>query len=179
MQIISGKFRGRKLLWPQSARPTSMRAKIAIFNILQSIIKQNDLVFWDVYAGSGAFGAELLSRGWAKAGIFTDSDPDAIKIIRRNLTDIGDSSSIVIKQAKMPGIESKYAPRADIIFVDAPYSQVKSLPKIIAAIANNMKLGAILIVESETEIPISPDLGLVLLTFRKYGRAHFMLLRKE
>ncbi|MBQ8728761.1 MAG: RsmD family RNA methyltransferase, partial [Alphaproteobacteria bacterium] len=36
MQIISGQFRGRKLQLPPDARPTQNRARIALFNMLES-----------------------------------------------------------------------------------------------------------------------------------------------
>ena len=176
MQIISGEFKGRKLDYPAGARPTSMRAKIALFNILIPLIKQKDLVVWDVYAGSGAFGAEFISRRLANTVIFTDSDPQAIKIISKNLKDMNNSSSIIIKHAKMPEITGKYAPKADIIFIDPPYGSKID----ITLMANLMKTGTILIIESEEPINTnSKDFkGFITLTRRKYGRASFVILEK-
>ncbi|MBP5707580.1 MAG: RsmD family RNA methyltransferase, partial [Alphaproteobacteria bacterium] len=60
LQIISGKYRGRKLSLPASARPTQNRARIALFNMLESnIIDPTDkFTVWDAFAGSGAFGIE-------------------------------------------------------------------------------------------------------------------------
>ncbi|MDR0319759.1 MAG: RsmD family RNA methyltransferase [Rickettsiales bacterium] len=213
LQIISGKFKGKKLEWPPSARPTSMRAKIALFNILMPIVKEivsqkatdlsiptpsvptnphreGDLTVWDAFAGSGAFGAEFISRGLASSVIFTDSDPAAVKIIRNNLKDMTGSSSITIEKAKMIEVAGKYAPKAGIIFLDPPYSEGKKLANTITSLSKFMKKDAILIVEYENiESPAATlntqwtpafagVTNLETLTIRKYGRAGFAIFRK-
>ena len=60
LQIISGAYRGRKLRLPPNARPTQNRARIALFNMLESgIVDFNqNLSVWDAFAGyleSGKF----------------------------------------------------------------------------------------------------------------------------
>lgn len=73
MRIIAGKYRARKLTAPDgmTTRPTSDRAREAVFNVLDSRLRKNgsgwnDLTVLDVFAGTGALGLEALSRG-AKA----------------------------------------------------------------------------------------------------------------
>ena len=65
LQIISGNFRGRKILLPDSARPTQNKARGAIFNMLASDVLSDTsepYFAWDAFAGSGALGIEFLSR---------------------------------------------------------------------------------------------------------------------
>ena len=69
MRIIGGKYRGKKLLSPQSAavRPTSDKAREALFNILRARLGSDfsKLKLLDVFTGSGAFGLEAVSQGFA------------------------------------------------------------------------------------------------------------------
>ena len=74
LQIISGKFRGRKLYLPPNARPTQQRARAALFNMLASGVVGTDgcINVWDAFAGSGAFGIEFISRYPNAKVVFTD-----------------------------------------------------------------------------------------------------------
>ncbi|MBF0560589.1 MAG: RsmD family RNA methyltransferase, partial [Alphaproteobacteria bacterium] len=72
MRIVGGRFRGGRLMAPVGSitRPTSDRAREAIFNILIHRSEEPDLVgarVVDAFAGSGAMGLEALSRGAAHA----------------------------------------------------------------------------------------------------------------
>ena len=63
LQIISGKYRGKKLLLPHDARPTQNIARGALFNMLNEILDNSEKIsVWDAFGGSGAFGIECLSR---------------------------------------------------------------------------------------------------------------------
>ena len=72
MQIITGKYRARKLVAVkgETTRPTLARVKESVFNLIQGRVENS--VVLDLFAGSGAFGAECISRG-AKKVFFVDS----------------------------------------------------------------------------------------------------------
>lgn len=76
MRIISGKYRGRKLISPSddSVRPTTDRIKETVFNILQWEVPGARVL--DLFCGSGALGIECLSRGAAEV-VFVDKTPRA------------------------------------------------------------------------------------------------------
>ena len=97
LQIISGEFRGRKLRLPRDARPTQNRARVALFNMLQSLNVVPNVV-WDTFAGSGAFGIECLSRWGGCRVLFTDVAPATV---RANLAalNIGARASVVAGDA--------------------------------------------------------------------------------
>ena len=73
MRIIGGKYRGKKLISPVSKniRPTSDKAREAIFNILRNKFGGNfyGRKLIDVFAGSGAFGLEALSQGFSEIAL--------------------------------------------------------------------------------------------------------------
>ena len=77
MRIIAGHYRGKKLFSPESdkVRPTADRAREALFNILNSSLEKDwgSYKLLDVFAGTGAFGLEALSRGAAEVGLI-DAD---------------------------------------------------------------------------------------------------------
>ncbi len=65
MRIIAGLAKGRNIpAVAQSTRPTSDRAREALFSSLASEFGDFDgLNFLDLYSGTGAIGLEALSRG--------------------------------------------------------------------------------------------------------------------
>ena len=89
MRIIGGKYRGLKLLPPDSLniRPTSDRLKESLFSIITSnkykIHIDNSNVL-DICSGTGSLGIESLSRG-AKSVFFIDKDHRSIKLIYKNI----------------------------------------------------------------------------------------------
>ena len=84
MRVISGKFRGRKLVCPEGldVRPTTDRVKENLFNLLQFRIQ--DSVVLDLFSGSGALGIEAISRG-AKEVWFADQSVKSIACLKENL----------------------------------------------------------------------------------------------
>src|SRR4029450_2586423 len=76
VRVVGGSARGRPLVAPPGGRtrPTSDRAREAIFDALRSrdVVEGADVL--DLFAGSGALGIEALSQGAARA-TFVDSDP--------------------------------------------------------------------------------------------------------
>jgi 16S rRNA (guanine(966)-N(2))-methyltransferase RsmD len=125
MRIISGTSKGRKLVTPksQSLRPTSDRVKESIFNILR--LEMEGKVVLDLFAGTGNLGIEALSRG-AKKAIFVEKGRQAIRLIQRNLSQLGleEWSEIVPKDANRAiGILKQRGESFDVILMDPPYEK--------------------------------------------------------
>ena len=83
MRIITGRARGIQLdtLEGDMTRPTSERAKMAIFSSLQFELEGRRVL--DLFAGSGQMGLEAVSRG-AEHAVLVDQSKDAVRIIRKN-----------------------------------------------------------------------------------------------
>ena len=184
MRVISGKSRGKKIvsLEGDNTRPTLDRVKEALFNIIQ--FKVQDAVVLDLFAGTGALGIEALSRG-AKEAIFCDKVPDAIKIIKQNITNTNnlDKSTIVNKDYKdVLETLSKQNKKIDIVFLDPPYKTnlaIDSLQKII--MGNLLTEDGIIIIETDDinkEQEILKIEKVEIFDKRKYGSVWLIFIRK-
>ena len=126
MRIISGNFKGRKLLTPNDikTRPLKDLTKESIFNILKHSNKFNveikNSVILDLFAGVGSFGIECLSNE-AKYVTFVENYNGVLPILKKNLSNLKlDKKYEIIEQNIFTGLKlakSNY----DIIFLDPPY----------------------------------------------------------
>lgn len=121
MRIIAGTARGRKILAPagQGTRPITDRAKEAIFNMLVSLGGVDDAVVIDLFAGSGSFGLECLSRG-ARRVTFVESDRHARQTLESNLATLGFSDRATVLPTPVERAVHTLG-HADIAFCDPPY----------------------------------------------------------
>src|ERR1700758_1111634 len=92
MRVVGGRLRGRNLASPASReiRPTADRLRESLFNIL--IHAYDDPItgarVLDLFAGTGAFGIEALSRGSAFT-LFVDDGAEARALLRENVATLG------------------------------------------------------------------------------------------
>lgn len=123
MRIVAGKYRSKKLFTPKdnNVRPTSERAREALFNIINSRFGADysgfDLL--DIFAGTGAFGFEGLSRG-VNSVTFLDINTDLVK--KNAALFVADKEKISIIQANainLPQAKKQY----NFVFSDAPYDK--------------------------------------------------------
>lgn len=129
MKIIGGQWRGRKIarkLNPR-LRPTSNKVREAIFDILQARLETpiEELRVLDLFAGTGAFGLEALSRGAAFVS-FVDNHLMTTKEIQKSIRDfqLQDSTELLCRGALevIPWLHRQDR-RFDVIFLDPPYRQ--------------------------------------------------------
>jgi len=123
-RIISGSARGRRLAVPpgSSTRPTSDRAREALFSTIESLIRSfAGARVLDLYAGSGAVGLEALSRG-ADHVLLVESDPAAARTIRDNATKTG-LAGAEVRAEPVERLLAGGAPASpyDVVFLDPPY----------------------------------------------------------
>ena len=122
MQIITGKYRARKLVGvdADTTRPTLARVKESIFNLIQSKIAGSNVL--DLFAGSGAFGAECISRGALKV-YFVDKEEKAIKTIKQN-TNRMTEDFVILKNDYISALNNfaKENIKFDLVYLDPPYA---------------------------------------------------------
>ena len=84
MRVISGQWRGRKLMSPKGdrVRPTTDRVKEALFSILGPKVRGS--VVLDLCCGAGGLAIEALSRGAVRA-VLVDNHRKSLELARRNL----------------------------------------------------------------------------------------------
>ena len=181
LQIISGKYRGRKLFLPRDARPTQNRARIAMFNMLESGIvdKNTKMTVWDAFAGSGAFGIECISRYDANV-VFTDIAPESIATVRKNVAAISAEKQSKIVQTDAISAILQYSGVANLVFVDAPYDSAELGRAFVNKLGRAAKNNTILIWEQESNNAIEPNADTWdVLRDKTYGRARFLILLRK
>ena len=180
LQIISGRFRGRKLYLPTGARPTQNRARAAVFNMLAAGLVAPDaaLGVWDAFAGSGAFGIECLSRYPNAAVVFTDISPASVATIKKNLGALGGNVSGVVHQMNAVDVVDTFGPNADLVFIDAPYDSAELGMALVQQLTQVARPGTLVVWEQDdTDSSNMPD-GWCVLRDKKYGRARFIIARR-
>ena len=132
MRIIAGRAKGRKLISPEgtSARPTSDRAREALFSSLESEFGElNGIRFLDLFAGSGAVSAEALSRG-VKFCAVVESNRIAMEIARKNVEMVRSTSpdsEVVFIEGDVATFAKRPSNPFDVIFLDPPYAYEDSV----------------------------------------------------
>ena len=176
MRIIAGAWRGRPLLSPPglATRPTSDRAREALFSMLQSRLGSfEDLHVVDLFAGTGALGLEALSRGAARC-TFVETDRVAIDTLRRNVAKLGAEDRADVRQQDATRIAGG---PYHLVFLDPPYRSglgQQALANIAAAGA--LAPGALISVETARDESVDVP-GLELDSERIYGKAKLSLFR--
>ena len=173
MRIISGLAKGKKIktIKGQHVRPTLDHVREALFNMLQEHV-QGAFVL-DLYAGSGAFGLEALSRGAAKA-CFVEYDSEVMQLIKENLFALGffDKAEVYCKKSLMAIKElAKKKRRFDLIFLDPPYKDVDTNEIFEIFNKNLLTKDGIIILEHSSKMKVPQTIAeLVCITQKKYGQ---------
>ncbi|MEM8875707.1 MAG: 16S rRNA (guanine(966)-N(2))-methyltransferase RsmD [Planctomycetota bacterium] len=127
MRIIAGEHRGRRLLGPatDATRPITDRIKQRIFDRLDAAGQIAHAEVLDVFAGTGSFGLEALSRGASHVHFF-ERDRSAVKRLRENIAAIdADDRSTIVDADVFAHFATHRLPRpADLVFFDPPYPMV-------------------------------------------------------
>ena len=132
MRIISGNFKGKKILEPRdnTTRPLKDLTKESIFNIIlhsnKFNIKLENSNILDLFSGVGSFGLECLSRG-SYFLTFVENYKQVLTVLKKNILNLNyqDKSLIIEKNIftnfNFNSLENKF----DIIFMDPPYKEEK------------------------------------------------------
>lgn len=182
MRIISGKAKGTNLytLKGDNTRPTSDRAKEALFNILGIDIVNSK--FLDLFSGSGAVGLEAASRGAANT-VLVDKSREAVKIIKKNAEKTHLENDVSIYQLEaIEALKTVIKEKQDYIFLDPPYKSdllSKSINTILKQ--NLLAEGGIIIAETDEPYEFKKqikDIEIEIIDERKYGRNQFLFLKR-
>ena len=132
MRIISGSFKGKKILLPKDklTRPLKDLTKESIFNILKHSkllnIELESSNVLDLFSGVGSFGLECLSRG-AKNVTFLESYADVLSILKKNIDNLNqqNQTKVIEKDIFSENTLKLLNDKFDIIFMDPPYKEKK------------------------------------------------------
>ena len=140
MRIISGTFRGKKILEPKDirTRPLKDLTKESIFNIIKhskvlDVNIENSNIL-DLFSGVGSFGLECLSRG-AENVTFIENYKEVLIVLKKNIESLKKQnfSHILEKDIFAKNTLEALNNKFDIIFMDPPYKE-KKLPELLNTI---------------------------------------------
>jgi 16S rRNA (guanine966-N2)-methyltransferase len=162
MRISGGQARGIPLIVPkgEAVRPATDGMRQAAFSSLGAFVV--GARFLDLFAGSGAYGLEALSRG-AAGGVFVEKNAKAAGCLRRNLAAVckslgRDETGIDVFQAdalNVPAGESV----PDLVFIDPPYEIIPEVaPGLFVRLGELLapKPEALVVFEMPGEIELAP-----------------------
>jgi len=185
MRIVAGQYRGRAIVTPegQNTRPTSDRARQAIFNVLEHAPWAEGLHearVIDLYAGSGALGFEALSRGAAFC-LFVDTDDGARGAIRENMDAYGLFGRCRVHRRSATDLGPRPGSAGEaftLAFLDPPYAKGLGEQTLARLLEGGwLAPGAIVVFERGSDEPEIDTPGYERLDARDYGAARVLFLR--
>ena len=184
MRIISGVFKGKKILEPKDikTRPLKDLTKESIFNILNHSkkfsINLKESIVLDLFSGVGSFGIECLSREVKKV-IFVENYGGVLPILKKNLLNIKPilNYEIFEKNIYDKGTFLEFVDRFDLVFLDPPYKD-KNLENLLNNIKETKilkKKGVIVIHRHKKEKDTFPS-DFKIIEEKKYGISKIIFL---
>jgi 16S rRNA (guanine966-N2)-methyltransferase len=174
LRVVGGALRNRRLQAIPGSRPTSERAREALFDILGDEVVGRDVI--ELFAGSGAVAIEAFSRG-ARSAAAVDRDASALRLNRDRL-----GVPLEIIEGSAAAAVRRLVARArrfDLIFVDPPYganlpAEANPGPEQFAAI---LARGGLLVWQIDARSVPEPGGPLEVVRVARYGRNVFHFYR--
>lgn len=164
MRISGGAARGIPLSAPRgdAVRPATDGMRQAVFSSLGARVV--GARFLDLFAGSGAYGLEALSRG-ASGGAFVEQNAKSVACVRRNIDAVCKSlgrgaRDLVVLQADARPVPLAGGDVPDLVFIDPPYEQIEAMAgPLFARLAEVLapKPDALVVFELPGEMTLAPD----------------------
>jgi 16S rRNA (guanine966-N2)-methyltransferase len=119
VRIIGGRWRGRRIVIPHgtTVRPTPDRVRETVFNWLTGTI--TGAACLDLFAGTGVFGLEALSRG-AREAWFVERDAELARAIRARVSELLANARVLQTDVEAL-LRQPPARQFDVVFLDPPY----------------------------------------------------------
>jgi len=173
IRITAGEWRGRQLKVPRGdVRPAQDRVRLAVFSSLADRVPGARVL--DLFAGTGAYGLEALSRGAASV-TWVENDRRTLEVLRENITILcgpDQGKAVVYADALRFLVRGGDDEPYDLIFADPPYDRDGDwLKKILSALAGRsiLKSSGLLVMEQSVQVPEVTREGWQQLKRRVYG----------
>ena len=184
MRIISGLYKGKKILEPKDkqTRPLKDLTKESIFNIINHSnkfkINVSNAIVLDLFSGVGSFGLECLSRGVNEV-IFVENYLGVLPILKKNLSNLKtiENYSIIEEDVFNENFLSNLKKSFDIIFLDPPYkmkniSELLNKIRIFKLLNNN----GIIILHRHKDEEENLPINFKIVENKKYGISKIMFI---
>lgn len=174
MRVISGRFKGRRLLAPdtQVTRPVTDRVKEAVFSSLGERVEGSRVL--DLYAGVGSFGIEAVSRG-AVSVVFVEQARPALRSLAANLETLaadleilGVTAAVIARPVEE--VVGGLAGTFDLVFCDPPWALPSSdLASVLEQVAVVTSDDGRMVVTRRAGDPVADPVGLRIDHDRRHG----------
>ena len=171
LRITAGIHKSRRLTVPPlpGLRPAQDRVRAAVFSALGALVPESRVL--DLFAGTGAYGIEALSRG-AQSALFVEQNPRVAEALRKNLLTLNYSFPVLTNPVEswLPQSTALF----DLIFLDPPYDQTGaelSCWKVVQGIERLLAPGGRIIWEHHLSSQWTPEEPLQQVWHRTYGRS--------
>lgn len=175
VRINAGEWRSRLLKFPdvEGLRPTPERVRQTVFNWLGQDLTGKTCL--DLFAGTGAFGFEALSRN-AKNVVMVENSGAAYQSLMQNQQLLASKNAQILRQDVLAFL-SQNTQQFDVIFCDPPYHKAW-LDKILPALNQHLNPNGLLYIEAEFALDSSELLaGWQLVKQNKAGNVYYHLLK--
>jgi 16S rRNA (guanine966-N2)-methyltransferase len=177
VRIVAGVKRGRRLSVPavSEVRPTSEMVREAVFDVLGPV---RGLRVLDLFAGTGAFGLEALSRG-AHACVFVECDARVASVLRTNIETLecGRMCRVLVADYRraVHALE-RTAELFDLLFVDPPYRMLAEVEATLTPLVPSvLSPGGVMVIEGPRSV--SAEFGQPLVFQRDYGDTKITMVK--
>lgn len=177
MRVIAGEARGRRLKAPDTkgTRPVTDRVREAVFSSIGAWVVDADVA--DLYAGSGSFGLEALSRG-ASSAVFVESGRKALAALRQNIDAVGLGGKVA--RGTVRDFLQHSDQRFHLVFMDPPWDLQTGVMETEMVMLDPLLAPDAVVVVSRRHtdhIPEAPETWRVA-TNKRYGDTRILKYRK-
>jgi 16S rRNA (guanine966-N2)-methyltransferase len=182
MRIVGGALAGRIFgRVNPGTRPTSDRVREAVGSLVSARRAFEGAAVLDLFAGTGGYGLEALSRGAAHA-LFVEKERRAVEDIRASLSALGLAARGQVLPLALSLAE--HTPTRlpegtyDLVFVDPPYVDIEGALRVVQKLHAESRLNAdaLVLVEHATRDKVEVPSGFVEVTRKRYGDTSILLL---
>ena len=175
VHVIAGRWKARRLEAPPGARPTSGRAREALFSMVGERIA--DARVLDLYAGSGAVGLEAASRGAPRVVLVEKRAEPLARTLARFSPE--PNQVLLLSMDAVPALLSltERGERFDLVFADPPYA-ARGQAAVLELIAPLLAPGGMFVLQKDAVDKPPAPAGLALIDSRAYGRNVFCFFRR-
>lgn len=176
MRIVGGTLAGRLFSGPpgDKTRPTSDRAREAIASAIEARRGFRGAVVLDLFAGTGAFAFEALSRG-ARRALAVDESGACLRAIAASARELGlgdrvaTSALDAMSAAAASRIARALGEPCDLVFLDPPWTERLDVGPLLAALAPSLAEGALVVAVHAARAPEPCAAGLEVVGRYRYG----------
>ncbi|OGG97141.1 MAG: hypothetical protein A2527_10765 [Candidatus Lambdaproteobacteria bacterium RIFOXYD2_FULL_50_16] len=175
LRIVSGRLKGRRIPSPEGlgARPSLEKNRIVLFEVLAARYRLSDFQGVDLFAGSGALGAEAYSRG-AEPVTFVENHKERALALQKNLGPLfGPDSFFLFKGDGLDWLKAqKLGGKPCLFLLDPPWGQGLG-ERALAFLGQNQDRwpGSLVVLEESADRPVFEGPGLTCFMVKKLGRA--------